>query len=242
MTAALSAWCSSWRPQDKRTVSEWGEEHIVVPGAARSRRFDCSATPHLREIFDSYADQRVRELVAIMPTGAGKTTVFDVCIPHAVAEDPASIALYLQGNKEASGHMEDRLLPTLRNCAPVAELMASLSRHSIRKDAVIFPHISLHVGGLNKTNVQRISVRSVFIDEAWLADHGLIEQARSRTHNRWNRRVVIVSQGGNQSVQLAKETRDSELFSAWNRTDRREFAMVCPECGETHIWKFQNLK
>jgi len=238
----LEAWCSAWSPEDSRTPGEWGEQYITVPGAARSEKFSLTATPHLRELFEFYGRPHTREMVAVLPTGAGKTTLFDVCIPHSIAEDPASVVLYMQGNKEAEGHMEDRLLPTLRNCEPVSMLMGSLNRHSIRKDGVIFPHLSLYVRGLNKTNTQRISVRDVFIDEAWLADHGLIEQARARTHNRWNRRVIIVSQGGNQHFILGAEKRETELYAAWNRTDKREWSMVCPECGGVSPWKLINLR
>ena len=241
MSATLAAWCSAWRPQDRRTVAEWASQHVTIPGSARSRRFDPSASPWLREPLEYFADNRVREQVLVMPTGAGKTTIFDVCIPHAIAEDPGSILLAMQTDPDAREHMEDRLLPILHECAPVETLMAGLNRHSVRKEAIVFPHMSLYVGGANKNNFQRKSVRYVFLDEAWLIKHGLIEEARARTHNRWNRRVVIVSQGGNESVTIGAEKRDTELHEAWARTDRRELCMVCPECGETHPWKWKHV-
>ncbi len=195
----IEAWRSAWKPQDVRSVGEWGREFISYANSARSTRFDPDATPWLREPLDWFSDPSIREQVLILPTGGGKTTVFDVCIPHSIAENPGSILLVMQTDPDAKEHMEDRLLPILRACEPLKSIFASVNRHAIRKEAIILPHMSIFVGGANKANFQRKSVRDVYIDEAWLVKHGLIEEARARTHNRWNRRVVIVSQGGDQT-------------------------------------------
>jgi len=238
----IRSWASSWRPQDTRNVGEWATEHVAIPNSARSAKFDPSASPWLREPLDFLSDNRVKEQVLILPTGAGKTTVFDVSIPYLISESPGSVLLSMQTDSDAREHMEDRLIPILKGCAPIAEMIKSIDRHAFRKDALILPHMSLFVGGANKQNFQRKSVRYVFIDEAWLVKHGLIEEARARTHSRWNSRIVIVSQGGEMHVNLTSERRDSELFAAWQRTDRRELHMVCPDCSKESIWSFKNLK
>ena len=241
MTSALQAWCSAWTPQDTRSVSDWASDHVTIPGSARSRKFDPASSPWLLEPLQYFGDNRVREQVLILPTGAGKTTVFDVCIPHAIAENPGSILLAMQTDPDAREHMEDRLMPILKACLPLDPMLSTINRHAARKDAIIFPHMSLYCGGANKNNFQRKSVRYVFLDEAWLIKHGLIEEARARTHNRWNSRVVIVSQGGNEHMILGNERRSTELHEAWMRTDRRELAMVCPECQALSQWSWKHL-
>lgn len=240
--AVLESWCSAWKPRDKRTVAEWAAEHVSIPNSARSSKFDPAASPWLAEPLEFFADNTVREQVLILPTGAGKTTLFDVAIPYIIAEAPGSILLSMQTDPDAKEHMEDRLLPILKACEPIAPMLASVDRHAKRKDAVLLPHMSLFVGGANKANFQRKSVRYVFLDEAWLIKHGLIEEARARTHSRWNARTIIVSQGGDQLVALQNERRDSELHAAWLRSDRREFSMVCPTCSEVSKWDWKNLK
>jgi phage terminase large subunit GpA-like protein len=238
----IAAFASTWRPQDKRTVAEWASEHIKIPNSARSSSFDPTASPWLAEPLEFFADPTVKEQVLILPTGAGKTTVFDVAIPYIISEAPGGILLSMQTDPDAKEHMEDRLLPILRACDPIAPLLDGVDRHAKRKDAIILPHMSLFVGGANKANFQRKSVRYVFLDEAWLIKHGLIEEARARTHSRWNSRVIIVSQGGEQHINLQNERRDSELYAAWMRSDRREFSLVCPTCSEPSRWDFRNLK
>lgn len=238
----LTGWCETYRPRDSRSVTEWAEEHVTIPGSARSRKFDAASSPWLREPLNFYGDNRTKEMVVVLPTGAGKTTIFDVCIPHSVSEDPGSILLAMQTDPDAKEHMEDRLMPILKSCEPLAPIFSAMDRHASRKDAIIFPHMSLFCGGANKNNFQRKSVREVFLDEAWLIKHGLIEEARARTHNRWNQRVVIVSQGGDEHIIIGSERRDTELFAALRRTDRREYSTVCPECGEIHSWAMRNLR
>lgn len=233
---------AAWRPPDKRTVAQWAAEYVKIPNSARSSSFDPEASPWLAEPLEYFSDDSVREQVLILPTGAGKTTVFDVAIPYILSEAPGSILLSMMTDPDAKEHMEDRLLPILKACEPIAPLFASVDRHAKRKDAIILPHVSLFVGGANKANFQRKSVRYVFLDEAWLIKHGLVEEARARTHSRWNARVIIVSQGGDQHINLQNERRDSELFAAWIRSDRREFSMVCPTCTEMSRWDFKNLK
>lgn len=238
----IAAFAQAWRPQDVRTVAQWAEEHVTIPGSARARRFDSSASPWLVEPLEWFSDPRVKEQVLILPTGAGKTTFFDVTIPHAIAEAPGNILLAMQTDPDAREHMEDRLMPILNGCEPIAGMLAAANRHAIRKDAIVLPHMSIYVGGANKTNFQRKSVRHVFLDEAWLIKHGLVEEARARLHNRWNGRVVIVSQGGNQHFILGAEKRETELFAAWQRSDRREWSMLCPECGNVSPWKLIHLR
>jgi len=241
-TETIKAWAGTWRPRDRRTVAEWASEHVKIPNSARSSSFDPHASPWLAEPLEFFADNTVKEQVLILPTGAGKTTVFDVAIPYIISEAPGGILLSMQTDPDAKEHMEDRLLPILKACDPISAALAGIDRHAKRKDAVILPHMSLFVGGANKANFQRKSVRYVFLDEAWLIKHGLIEEARARTHSRWNSRIIIVSQGGDQHIALQNERRSTELFEAWMRSDRREFSLVCPTCSEVSQWDFKNLK
>jgi len=238
----LAAFAAAWRPQDRRPVCEWGEQYVRPPGSARATRLDVSATPWLREPIEFSADNAVKEQVLLMPTGAGKTTLFDVKIPHSISEDPGSILALIQTDPDAKDYAVSRLEPILTGIPHIAAVAASLPRNRRKVGEWIMPHMSLYVRGLNHSNVQRISVRTVLIDEAWTAKHGLIAEARARTHDRWNQRVIIVSQGGDTHIDIAAERIETELYAAWKRTDQREWSIVCPECGDVYPWKWAGLK
>lgn len=176
-----------------------------------------------------------------MPTGAGKTTIFDGIISHSIPEDPGGILLSLQTDPDAKEYVEERLMPILRGVPSVAALMESMDRHAIRKDAVMFPHMPLYMGGANLTNAQRRSVRYVLLDEVWRYKHGLVREFRARTHDRWNARVVLVSQGGTTHIMSDAGMVETELEHAWLRTDRREWCFACPECGEVQRFRLKGL-
>lgn len=186
-------------------------------------------------------DNRNKELVLMMPTGAGKTTLFDVAVPRIIMEDPGSILIGMQTDPDAGDHWDSRLEPSLLNISRIKEMIDGLARNKKRKGQITFPHMTLYCGGSNITNFQRKSVRWVLIDEAWLVKFGLIDQARARTHDRWNQRVVIVSQGGCTHQDLENQNVETELETAWNRTDRRQYSMVCPECSKVSKWQNCNL-
>lgn len=241
MSAALDAWRAAWKPQDERPPSEWGHANLVIPNSARSSKFDVSATPWLREPADALASNRIREGVIMAPTGAGKTTIFDLHVPHNIAEAPGGILLALQTDPDAKEYMEERLKPILKSCPSVNAMLGAMDRHAQRKDAIIFPHLSLYVVGANMSNFQRRSVRYVYLDEVWLYKHGLVEEARKRTHDRWNQRIVLVSQGGCTQLETDAGLVDTELETAWQRTDKREWHWTCPQCNTLNRWSWKSL-
>jgi phage terminase large subunit GpA-like protein len=227
--------------EDNRPASEWGE-CLTIPNSARSSKLDISTTPHLREPADCLSDNAIKEGVILMPIGAGKTTLFDLHIPRIIKEDPGSILLTMQNDEDAEGYFDERLEPILLSVPSIASMVASLPRGKRRKGEWVLPHLTLYVQGAKLSAFQRKSVRWVFIDEAWLVKHGLIQEARGRTHRRWNERVVLVSQGGWTHVFVNGEYVGSELDQAWLRTDRRQFSIVCPHCATVQEWKLSSLK
>ncbi len=242
MSVAIESFASIFRPRDSRSRSEWSEEHVKPPGSARSTAFSQYATPWMVEPIDWSADNSVREMVLLMPTGAGKTTLIDCLIPHSITEDPGGILLVLQTDPDAREYVEERLMPILRGASPVQHILAGMDRHSIRKDCVMFPHLPLYMNGAKITALQRRSVRYVIGDEVWVWKHGMVGEARARTHDRWNARIVLLSQGGMVSFQSDMGPIETELETAWQRTDRREWSWECPECGEVQRYRQKCLR
>lgn len=238
----LAKHATAFRAQDVRSISAWACQHVEPPNSARASKLDVSVTPWLREPLDFSADNRVKEMVCLMPTGAGKTTLFDAIIPHSICEDPGGILLVLQTDPDAKEYVEERLMPILRKVEPVSNILSAMDRHSIRKEAVIFPHMPLYMGGANLTNLQRKSVRRVLGDEVWRWKHGYVKEARARTHDRWNQRVILVSQGGVTHIFTDQGMIQTELEDAWKSTDQREWHFECPECKTVQRFRFKALR
>ena len=231
------------RIPDNRSVEQWIlDQRIRPPGSARGTQMDLSLTPWLREPCEAVADNHNREVVIVAPTGAGKTTVLDASLLRATREDPGSILLAMQTDEDADAYYDERLEPMLQSLDGIGDMIRALPRGKRRKGELVLPHMTCFVVGAKMSAFQRKSVRYVLLDEVWQIKHGLVAEARGRHHDRWNARVVLTSQGGWQHVDTDNGRVKTELFEAWERTDRREWHFVCPECGTSQPWKWSGLK
>lgn len=180
---------------------------------------------------EAAADNEVREIVVMAPTGSGKSTMAEALIPWIVSEDPGPLLYASQTDSDAKFWAESRLLPTLKSCEPIKALWPE-DRHKSRKLEIIWPHMPMVLGGANLSNFQEKSVRWLYGDEVWAWSPGLVREFLARHHNRWNRRVFLVSQGG---------LGDDELSQEWDKTDKAEFSWLCRKCDVRHAYDGQQL-
>lgn len=242
MSIVVGSFASAWRPRDKRTRTDWCREHIWEPNMARGSRYDPTASPWFVEPLDYSADNRVKEQILLCPTGAGKSTFVTCFTSHTVAEDEGDVLLAVQGNAEAKRYVEKRLIPCFRQIPSVRQMLDMMDRHAVKKGSIGMPDKSVFWGGANETNAQAISARAVLVDEAWMADHGLLEQFRARLHNRWNGRFVALGQGGLEKICIEGDIVDTEWSAAWNRSDQREWCFQCPQCNEVQRYRLRGLR
>lgn len=220
------------RPPSRLSPPEWAGKYVRVQNSERAPFFDIGQTPWWREPMECAADNEIKEIVVLAPTGSGKSTMAEALIPWVTSEDPGAFLYASQTDEDAKFWAESRLLPTLKSCEPLRALWPD-DRHKSRKMEIIWPHMPMVLGGANMSNFQEKSVRWLYGDEVWKWKPGLVREFLARHHNRWNRRVFLVSQGG--------EVTD-ELTGEWNKTDRCEFSFRCPKCKELHAYGRQLLR
>ncbi len=236
-------WADLWRPRTKLGIVEWAVENIKPPNSARANAFDIDATPWLRVPAEAAVDDETRELVCLFPTGGSKTTLLDVKVPYSLTEESGSILVSMQSDPDADAYFDERLEPICLSIEKLRAKFESLPRNKRRKGEIIWPDRTLYVKGRGITAFQRKSVRLVALDEVWGLPHGRLEEARARTHNRWNRLVMILSQGGMEKLISPEGKRiDTELHAAWRRSTQEEYTMICPQCSAHSRWKLGNLK
>lgn len=148
-----------------------------------------------------------------------------------IAHDPGDMTIYLCGDDKAFDQAKGRLMPRLRGIPSVGRMIAdaeSFNRHDVTTAEIYLPGMILRVWGLNESTTQRITLRYVFISDAFLAKRtGLIKQAIARTtaHNSIelkDYKIVIESQGG--------ETGD-DFDTEWNDSNQGVLSVHCPTCG-----------
>jgi len=234
MGIALEAFCRAITPPSDMDVVEWACEYVKLPQSARSPNFDIDATPWLREPMLWIADDENKEVVVMAPVGSGKTTMLEGILPWIIAEEPGPTLITMQTDDDARAWVDTRFHPSLKSNDKVAPLLPSgKQRGNFRKGEILFPHMPLHIGGANLANLQSKSIRFVYGDECWLWKPGMLEEARRRTHDRWNSRVVLVSQGGVEGDQFDGAFQDSDIH---------DFCFECPKCKQRQTYQWKQVK
>ena len=234
MGIALEAFCKAITPPSDMDVVEWACKYVKLPQSARSPNFDIDSTPWLRWPMLQIADDENREVIIMAPVGSGKTTMFEGVLPWIIAEEPGPTLITMQTDDDARAWVDTRFHPSLKSNDLVAPLLPSgKQRGNFRKGEILFPHMVLHVGGANLANLQSKSIRWVICDEVWIWKDGMVEEARRRTHDRWNSRVVLVSQGGSEGDQFDRAFEDALIH---------DFCFKCPSCDERQTYQWKQVK
>jgi phage terminase large subunit GpA-like protein len=222
----------SLRPPTKLTPWQWSAENVRIQNSERATKFDPEQTPWWKAPLECAGDSDTREVVILAPTGSGKSTLAEALIPYVVSEDPGPMLYASQTDEDAKFWAESRLIPSLRSCSALSGLWPE-DRHKSRKLEIIFPHMPLVLGGANLSNFQEKSMRWLYGDEVWTWNKGLVREFLARHHDRWNRKVFLVSQGG---------TTEGELHLEWLKTTQAEFSWRCQKCGHAQAYSFDSLR
>lgn len=217
-------------PGERLTPIEWMGRNVVVPHSARNTRFDPATAPWLNEPIAEVAKDTNKEIVISAPVGSGKTTFFEALLAWIISENPGPTLVTGQTDKTAKQWAESRLGPMLEAIPSVSKLFPK-DRHQKRKTEILFPHMPLFIGGANLTSLQEKSIRWAIADEVWRWKAGMVEEFRRRTHDRWNARCILVSQGGEEG---------DDFHDAEDLCEKREFSWEC-KCGAVHHWDFKHI-
>ena len=224
--------CLGWRPPTTLTPWEWAAKSVRIQNSERSSHFDPEQTPWWKAPMECAANSDSRNIVVLAPTGSGKSTMAEALIPYVVSEDPGPMLYASQTDEDAKFWAESRLAPAMKSCGALAALWPE-DRHKSRKLEIIFPHMPLILGGANLSNFQEKSVRWLYGDEVWTWKPGLVREFLARHHDRWNRKVFLVSQGGYVA---------SEFHGEWDKTDQASFGWCCPKCKAEQAFGWDGIK
>jgi len=236
-TVALDAWRAAWKPRSALTVSQWGRKFVRLLHSARSDMYDDDQSYWLRRPLDAIPDTACQIILVIGPPGSSKTTLVEVGLPYIVAEDPGPTLVIDHTRPMAEDWFESRGKPVLKACRPVAALWPTLATKD-KRDVLLFDHMPLWIGAANKTDLQSKSCRYTFGDEVWRWVQGMIRELLARHHDRWNRKCVLVSQGGEEKIGDA----ETELFALWQSSTREEYHFRCPHCQREQPYLMNQLR
>lgn len=232
LNPAFAGWIEGFKGTYSGDAIQWLRDNVRLPHSARSSEFDPEMAPWLNDIIRAVTNDRVRQIIVRMPTGAGKTTFLELICPYIVANQPGPMLLVEQTDDTSKDWAESRLMPVFEACEPVARLFPE-DRHQKRKSAILFPHMALFMSGANMSGAQGKSMRYVYCDEAWQFKAGILGELQKRLHDRVNRKFIVCSQGWESS---------HETESFWKMGTTHEWGHECVACGEWAKWSWLGIK
>jgi phage terminase large subunit GpA-like protein len=228
---------SRLKEPDRRAISDWAEENLLLPESKRSRSFSKETAPWLTPVLDSIKENTFTSL--LKTTQGGGTVVEQAALTYWVAEAPADAALVAQTDDDTQTLFKAKFLPTLKASPATAPLMARLPRHALKKDELILPSMRVGVHGPGEKSTQSLSLERVLIDETWLLH--LVSKAALRnmiergTASPATFRMVCVSQAGEELADKRGQPLPSEWKDHWEGGTQETHGFTCPACGEWFV-------
>jgi phage terminase large subunit GpA-like protein len=234
---------SGWRPDPKKTITEWADEHRYLSSVSSSEpgKWETSRTPYLKEIMDCLSPKSKYEKIVFMKGAQiGGTECGNNWFGFIVHHAPGPMMIVNPTVEMAKRNSKMRIDPAIAACPTLAERISdNRSRDSgntiLMKE---FPGGVLYMTGANSAvGLRSMPVRYLFLDEVdgFPNDAGAegdpVDLAVQRTATFSNRKVFMVS------TPTIKDA--SRIEQAFLEGDQRYYFVPCPECGHMQrlLWK-----
>jgi hypothetical protein len=232
-TPLAAGFCRGIRPPPEEPLREWVCEHVYLPNSPEGARYSLEAVPAHGIIWDWIEDPEVKEIAVVACVGFGKTAIIEGMSVRAVAVDHGDMLVIGQTGKMVQDWMESRMRKTwemspLTNC----HIPRGAERSNWKKESVIFRHMNFFAGSANETDLQEKSMVYTVGDEVWRWDDGMIDFLLKRHHGRWNRKNLLMSQGGEEDGQWHNHARAGK---------RHELEHICPHCTSGVAFDWNNF-
>jgi len=232
---------NAWRLPAELTVSQWADRHRVLdprssaePGPWRTER-----AAYLRGIMDSFCEPEAEEITVIKPPQSGGTEAILNMIGFTIDEDPGPALLVEPRDVDCDYTSENRLKPMI-------EASSALTDHTtgriwdLSKTEFYFDRMTLFFGGSNSpAGLAGKPIRYLFLDEVNKyppfagREANPIDLATKRTITFWDRKIVANS---------TPTTTDGYITKRYEKSNKQQYYIPCPHCGECSVWKFSQLK
>lgn len=231
-------------PPDDMTVSEWAQakRRLSAESSAEVGPWRNSRTPYLVEVMDAFTDPKINHLVMVAASQVGKTEAELNIMGYIIDEDPGSILFVHPTGVDAKEFSKLRVAPMFRDTPALKKKVADPktrdSANTIMQKS--YPGgILTMCGSTEAHSLASKPIRYVFGDERdrWALSAGNEgdpwELAMARQTTFYNAKAVEVS------TPTVKGASNIEAAYAGGTMER--WCTKCPNCGEYHEIKWQNI-
>lgn len=233
----LEAWERTFEPQDRRPLSLWAKDNIILaPPLTITGPLDVSTSEHLRAPMDAIWNDRVREVNVMAPPRGGKTLTAEALLVSAVARDPGDFMWLFQSDLIGKQHARSRAIPILENCPASAKHFSSGQWDKKQTEIHFANGMTFYIHGHSEGRVQSKGIRYLVCDEVWLYKEGMLAEAKGRLGDFVKlgiHKLLCLSQGGEDDSDWDYQFRTGEL---------NEWFIQCQHCGEYMLPKWSGRK
>lgn len=231
----FATWHDAWVPPDNSEINEWANKHVQLSSVyAIPGKFSADRSRYMIEPLKALRKHSIRQVNLMASPRCGKTLIAELFLNHTIANN-AGTFLWLQSSDEMMDKLAElRLLPLLKSCGPVSDLINTKDKFSITKKRFKFPHMTVNLAGAKIRALQSIGYKFIVGDECWLWDKGFIGEAQARTIDfQHTSKLLFLSQGGFEGDDWSTEFDKAPVY---------EWGWVCPKCNKEQTLHWNKLR
>ncbi|WP_281647583.1 terminase gpA endonuclease subunit, partial [Parendozoicomonas sp. Alg238-R29] len=243
----LSGFQWGLKPDTRMTVSEWADEHRILPmkSAKEAGRWRTARTPYLKAIMDCLSPSSPVERVVFMKGAqVGGTESGNNWLGYVIHHTPGPMMYVLPTLDMAKRTSKQRIAPMIEEMSILKQRVKdSRSRDSGNTQLVKeFPNGVLIIAGANSaTGLRSMPARFLFLDEVDAYDDDVDGEGspinlaikRTATFSR-NRKILMVS-----TPNIAG---NSKIETAYEQSDQRQYQVPCTQCGHYQPIEWPQIK
>jgi len=245
MNTELQIWTKAeravWELPEDLTVSEWADRHRVLDPdtSEESGQYKSSWTPYMVVPMDAFGDDEVEEIDMMFPAQVGKSTALQNMIGYAIDQDPAP-TMYVVPRDDDRDYVNTKIF------RPMVELSAKLRSHITDKARDLqlayftFDRMTLYFNFAGSPiEMAQKSIKNLFFDEPDKyppfagREAGSIALAIERT---------VTFREGKIVKACTPTTKLGNIWISYDKSNKCEYYLPCPHCGEWRDWKFVQLR
>ena len=192
---------------------------------------------------DAVSDPEVHTVVVMSSAQVGKTEVLLNILGYHIDQDPAPI-LALQPTLEmAQAFSKDRMVPMVRDTpalkGKIRDARSRDSGNTVLHKSFTGGHVTM-AGANSPSSLASRPIRIVLCDEVdrYPASAGTegdpVKLAAKRSRTFWNRKLILTS--------TPTIKGQSRIEMAYEASDRREYWVPCPHCGEHQVLRWSQVR
>ncbi len=207
-------------------IIPWAEQNVVFPSSARSKHFNVSITPWIKEPLERAIDNETRIITCTGAVQSGKSTLGEVVILYWIMFWRNFLQYNWPTEDRAAERWKSRIRGILESCAPVKQRMDALPRFDDNQCEIDFGNVFFRMQGVfNPNRLDSDSIRLQINEEVHDWKPGFLNKARNRSTAIWNFKSIDISNSGKKNDQLDQAVQSGTMQYWLNK---------CPCCGKWH--------